>query len=270
MKKLISLIVIAFCLTFTSCKTLRTFYQVCDVKSSLPLEKGAYVYTDKNCKISYNFWENGGNPGFLFRNNTDEIIYIDLAKSFFIKNGVTHDYFQNRETTLMTTYSVSKSNKKGEAVAFTTAVNTEHTSKSTTYIEKSIVAIPPHASRFIHEYTISESIIDDCDINLIPKNQDEPVTYKYSLANTPLTFENLITYRVGDSKSENNVRHNFFISDIVVYTSRQITGTNRITCHGKTIEAKFLNAESPTSYYIQYEYEVKSEHESTEYYQPGE
>jgi hypothetical protein len=85
---------------FSSCQPM-LYYQMYEVK---PTKKTApindeLVYEDSNCKISYNFWSNGGNAGFRFYNKTNDDIYLLLDKSNFILNGVAYDYYKNREYT---------------------------------------------------------------------------------------------------------------------------------------------------------------------------
>src|SRR5690554_6151828 len=83
-------------MTLSSCKT--TYYQVYKAVSTeqLTIEQNALVYEDENCEIAYNLWADGGDFGFSFYNKTDHNIYLNLAESFFILNGVAHDYYKDR------------------------------------------------------------------------------------------------------------------------------------------------------------------------------
>jgi hypothetical protein len=62
-------------------------------------KNGGMVYEDENCAIFYKFWSNGGDAGFEFYNKSKSIIYIDLSKTFFIKNGVAYDYYTDKTVT---------------------------------------------------------------------------------------------------------------------------------------------------------------------------
>ena len=93
MKKVLSaLIGAAF---MASCSS-SSYVQVVDMKGSVPVENSNFTYSDNACKITYNLWSNGGDAGFRVENLTDQVIYINLANSFFIENGTAHDYFRNR------------------------------------------------------------------------------------------------------------------------------------------------------------------------------
>src|SRR5574344_2203434 len=80
-------------MTMSSCSK-NVYYQLCKTTSeNVTSQKEGMVYEDANCKIVYNLWRDGGDAGFLFQNKTKEIVYLELDKSFFIKNGVAYDYF---------------------------------------------------------------------------------------------------------------------------------------------------------------------------------
>jgi len=107
--KLLGVAIVMFFMT--SCKT-TAYYQVYKVNPVDDLSKNlnSLVFEDENCKVVYNFWEEGGNAGFKIYNKTDENIYINMKESFFIKNDMAFDYFQNRVFTNSKSYSLSVSN----------------------------------------------------------------------------------------------------------------------------------------------------------------
>ncbi len=80
---------------FAACST-TGYVQVVDVQSTLPVQQNNYVYDDGLCRITYALWAEGGNAGFMVENLTEEIMYLDLAKSFFVQNGTAHDYYLHR------------------------------------------------------------------------------------------------------------------------------------------------------------------------------
>lgn len=126
MKKLITLVLCVF--TFASCKQMYNFCQVLSVTPSaesqnLNTTEDATVYEDGNCIILYSFWAETGDPGFLFYNKSDKIIYVDLTKSFFMINDEAKDYFNSEHwgatstQSIMTTNSSSVSISKGVSVS---------------------------------------------------------------------------------------------------------------------------------------------------------
>ena len=112
MKKVLSaLIGAAF---MASCSS-SSYVQVVDMKGSVPVENSNFTYSDNACKITYNLWSNGGDAGFRVENLTDQVIYINLANSFFIENGTAHDYFRNR------TYGKGSAVTNGKSLAIIAA-----------------------------------------------------------------------------------------------------------------------------------------------------
>ena len=115
MKKLFILAAVVFAiLSFQSCGTYYEYIQLLSTKpvnENAPITQtnGGILYEDDDCAIFYKFWNEGGNPGFEFYNKTDKIIYIDLSKTFFIKNGVAYDYFTQQTITKTKTTSTSAS-----------------------------------------------------------------------------------------------------------------------------------------------------------------
>ena len=93
MKRIISILAISMLLA--SCTTTYHF-QVLETASDNPKIKTddkQTQYEDENCIVSYDMWESNGNAGFQFYNKTDQIITIDLAKTYFVRNGEAFDYY---------------------------------------------------------------------------------------------------------------------------------------------------------------------------------
>ena len=92
------LLLVVLCLN--SCSQLYNYIQVFETKSLSEKIKAAdkgLLYEDAHCSIYYSFWANGGDASFSIFNKTDEIMYVDLSKSFFIRNNIANDYYKERE-----------------------------------------------------------------------------------------------------------------------------------------------------------------------------
>ncbi len=63
--------------------------------------ENSLIYEDDNCIVSYNLWAERGDIGFRCYNKTNSNIYVNLEESFFILNGIAHDYFKNRVYSLL-------------------------------------------------------------------------------------------------------------------------------------------------------------------------
>jgi len=255
------LLLVALCLN--SCSQLYNYVQVFETKSQSERIKAAdkgLLYEDEYCSIYYSFWANGGDASFSIFNKTDEIMYVDLSKSFFIRNNIANDYYKEREwaeartvsTSVETTTSASASRSKNRTygasatylgnygtlpvtehdpilttasanvtesygIVYTTAVaNSLATSRtvSSAIKEQKILAIPPKSSKIVIEYSISESILLNCDLDRYP---EEKASLEFDETNSPLNFTNYVTYTIGKSSQEQVIKNTFYISKITNY-----------------------------------------------------
>lgn len=68
------------------------FYQVFQTQSlSQELNNNEYKFENEHCRISYILEEKGG-MSVLIANKTNNILTIDMNKSFFVKNEISFDY----------------------------------------------------------------------------------------------------------------------------------------------------------------------------------
>lgn len=267
------LLFIAVCFAMTSCKTIQTYYEICNVQSFLPSTHGKYEYKDNACTVSYDFWCNGGNAGFTITNNTNEILYVDLNKTYFVRNGNAYDYFLNR--TISSSASIVESasaSKSGTAYGYWNAIGglipgsltatigaSSSAAKSTTVAteEKSIIGIPPHTSKHFTEYAISNSLFYDCEHNITPNKKETP-TYAFQLLNSPLTFGNYITYRLGDNPGETYIVNDFFVDSITFYHSDTALIKKDVGCPNDKETIEIVRDANPQKFYIRYSRESTS------------
>ena len=249
---------------FPSCAQVYKFVQVFEATPSYAnatkTDDGGMLYEDNDCAIFYSFWAEGGDASFAFYNKTDQIIYLDLSKSFFIRNGIANDYYRDRTWSEAQTNSASVASSSSSSIygnrtiaygasatylgnfgslplttydpLFTSVTasgsasygalssasqtNTIATSKSSSIAikEQKIIAIPPKSSKIIAEYSISNILLVDCDLQRYPS---ELASLSFDEENSPLTFENYISYRKGNSEQDIIVENKFYISKITNY-----------------------------------------------------
>lgn len=250
---------------FSSCSQIYHYVQVFEASSSsqstsIENKNGGMIYEDNNCILFYSFWKNGGDASFAIYNKTNEIMYIDLSKSFFIRNGIANDYYKGRawsETNTntlgaQTTTSIAASEKvsysygvgatylgdfgvlpfttsspistsanaqKSETYGLlrSTAITNSYATSSSSSIsiaEQKIMAIPPHSSKIILGYSISSTPLRDCDLNRFP---EEKASITYTEENSPLSFLNYTTYRLGESTTDIVIENKFYISKVTNY-----------------------------------------------------
>ena len=109
MRKIFILCIAA--MMFVSCAQVYKYVQVFDAQpsanSNIRTERGGMLYEDDQCILFYSFWADGGDASFAIFNKTDKVMYVDLSKSFFIRNGIANDYYKDRA------WSTSSSNLVG-------------------------------------------------------------------------------------------------------------------------------------------------------------
>ena len=260
-RSLMTLLVGIALFSLTSCGST---YKFCQVYETEPLRAneitktntGGQKYEDKHCIITYYFWSNYGSASFDIYNKSEEIIYIDLAKSFFIRNGIAFDLYKSREWSESSTsgysetygyssiYSASRSAaisgflsptihglgakytnvSKGSSTSYSsryskqvTQVSSHNTSVSTK--EQQIIAIPPHSKKTITTYVIVNSPIQSCDLQKYPK-QYSRITFTQE--NSPIIFSNYITYSVGEDNNNHVIENGFYVSSITNYAEPEV------------------------------------------------
>ncbi len=256
MKKLLllSCIIVAF----TSCSS--SYYQIYNTQSSnVNLINDELCYEDANCKISYNFWTEGGSAGFMIENKTAETLYVDLNECYFIKNGMAYDYFLNRTFTQGSSKSASVSNmvslsgnanlsspfnptqsvitSAGSFLLNSLGVaksskNSVSSSQSVSIEEKEIISIPANSSKIITEYSINYNLYRSCDQKLFPSKK-QVKALSFTPNNSPLTFSNIITYKVGENGNYESVENGFYVSDITNISSKNELWTCQIILDNK-------------------------------------
>ena len=269
MKK--NLFILSLIAVLSSCSSYNNFYQICKVSSPLETSSdGAYEYSNSDCKITYDFWADGGAILFEVKNNTNDILYLDLTKSFIIKNGFAYDYFLNRTTTTSSSSILSKSaSATGVALGYwnvygknvpgsiaASATNSVGTQKSTaiSFEEKPIVAIPPQSSKIFREYYIMNDRYTDCDLYESPSKK-EVSSMSFVVENSPMNFVNYMCYRVGDNGVNQFIQNEFYVSSVSNKHRDAVIQKVEIGCESdllKTKKAMFIHT-SPKEFYIEYQ-----------------
>jgi len=263
------------------------YYQVYKVQPVNNLsESNNLIYEDANCKVVYDFWGKGGNAGFLLYNKSDKNIYINMEESFFVRNGIAYDYYQDRtslnSTSRSSEYSYSTTDTYAiiSAIALTSALYnyqgygqansrfmettySSGASKSTAYSttsssgvnfrEKNIICIPPKSAKIISEYSINESLYRDCNLFLYPTKK-EIRTSSFSEENSPLVFSNRISYTIEGTDDIMKMEHKFYVSDISNYSHIDIIEeiVNKNCEDERSSYQKSFKGSSPYRFYIRY------------------
>lgn len=222
MKKLLLLACTA--LIFSSCS--KNFYQIYTMTPSQPMAtaNNSMIYENADCRISYNFWAEKGNPGFAVYNKTNKIMYIHLPHTFFVKNGKAADYYLDRQFAQpyhqsKTTYDPASTDLVGIWTTNGTLVQlekkkTKGTVNSLTMKEKSSIIIPPHSYKVISEYVMIDEVIKNCEKKQnFPKR--ESLRNNFDKKTSPLTFKNIIAYSFDEDGDDMKfIQNEFWMSNL--------------------------------------------------------
>ena len=244
-------------LSLTSCMGSYQFCQVYETKPVKPneiqkTENGDLKYENSHCIITYNFWANYGTTNFEIYNKTNEILYVDLAKSFFIRNGIAYDIYKGREWSesesntsgysngygfsntrsaslagrlVPTTYGLGggyTSTSRGRSLSYSYSSGTTHISSHSITVstkEPQIIAIPPHTRKTITMYSIVNSPLLTCDLQQYPEHDSR---MSFTSNDSPIVFANYITYAVGEDSNPIAIENSFYVSAITNYAEPDI------------------------------------------------
>ncbi|WP_321319245.1 hypothetical protein [Labilibaculum sp.] len=253
-------------LSCASCAS-SVFYQVYNVESinkSDADDKGL-LFEDENCSIRYNLWGEYGDMGYEFYNKTDQNIYLDLSESFFIVNGVAHDYFQNRifsnsasqgvsvKNTATTVTSVASIFQTTPVIVASSGTSGATSGYSVSRREEKIICIPAKTSKFLGEFKINHTLLRDCDLLKYPKRK-EVMPKSFDISDSPLVFSNRFLYMVGDSNEKVKLENKFYVEEITNYPEDEMFEMRyEEYCDERSFsKVLFHKFVSPKTFYIKY------------------
>lgn len=156
-------------------------------------DKGEFYYENEVARIDYYFnVKENGLFSFSIKNLTAEDIYVDMAKSYFINNGIATDYY-GRSTTITVGTSFSDSYSFGEHVSstYTTSQSVSETKTTANY-----VGIPSESARVFTGFMISDTHYTEKGFEEYPY-QGYPEVREFNKDESPLVIINRITIIVG-------------------------------------------------------------------------
>ncbi len=256
MKSLLFALAMFSLLFLSSCAT--GYYQVFKVT---PVQQNQVssdlAFEDANCKVTYNFLATGGDAGFVFHNKTDQNLYLNLGKSFFIRNGFAHNYFRNRVVTVSSSTATGVTQsvlyKSGNLFAVKALSDLSAGGHSVAFAEESVICVPPKSSKILAEYKVSQDRYRDCDLLQYPAGKNSS-SKTFSPSESPFVFSNLLTYTVGESGNEVSFDHQFYVSTISNHPQYSMFEYDKEGVCGKLPfrPAKILKLRSPDEFYIEY------------------
>lgn len=236
-----------------------TYYQMYQTESDDVEEtpKGL-ISENSDIKIVYNFWEDYGTSRFLVFNKTDEDIFIDMKGSHLVVNNIAKTYYQNRQFTTFSSFTLGTSNfytsDKDHKVSDVRVSDSE----SETYVEKRVICIPANTGKGFKGLNIVNSLYRDCDIYRYPdRGTADRDTFRRE--NSPVYFRNIVSYGFEEDITSNykKIEDSFCVSEITNFPKKNFTKLIESEyCGDKSIELeRVFTYDSPERFFIKYDRE---------------
>lgn len=231
---------ILFALCMVSCAS---YIQVATLNSDTVQlsDKGEFYYEDEIVRIEYSF-DQAANGLFSFsiKNLTAEDIYVDMAKSYFINNGIAADYY-GRSTTVTVGKSSSDSYSFSENVSstYTTIKSVSETKTAASY-----VGIPGESARVFTGFMISDTRYTEKGFKEYPYQGDTEVR-EFNKDESPLVIINRITLIVGGEE---------IVIENKMYATKYVNAVNNINTYYQTYSDYMGNNQFYILYKDEYEY----------------
>ncbi len=255
MKKITFTIFIVF--TLFSCTT---YYQIYNVTpfNEMEIHDDYIVFENEDCRVLYDMWAEGGSSSYMLLNLTEENLYIHLDECFFVLNDYAYDLFKGREFSSNYDRLIAASQTEKSTANVTglnnfkllqtnqlSITNTLYSSlqvgKEIRYKEKKVICIPPFTYKMIPSYNIQDRIIKYCEMEEYP-NENKGSTLEFTDENTPLLFENIISYSLDSVENlKNKIRNSFYVDAIENYHKNSIFEPYDIMDCGKVVESSKYN-----------------------------
>jgi hypothetical protein len=275
MKK--TLIFLISAISLTGCSTTEYFYQLNKTSSNEVVNMdNKLVFGKGEITITYDLWGNQGNSTFVLFNNSDSNLFVDLGRSHLILNGLAQTYYKssaysessgsvlsygsNYSSTYGTKYTYSPSDGYVSsdylgAGSYSSATTTVSGGQTVTYYEKRIICIPPHAGKIITGFSLKSIPYRDCDVQRFPSKK-ETSSKKFTYDNSPLIFQNIITYGYDEEfEVTKTISNEMWISEITNYPQKEFFYyAYPEYCGEKSYgNEEYFKYNSPEYFYVKYE-----------------
>ncbi len=250
------LVLLAFLSIGLASCSINDYYQVYTAHvPSENIKNDEIIYTHDRCIVKYKFNNNGENLTFSMYNTSENLITLDLTKSFFILNGRAYSYFQNRSMSrqFTSTMSISDNYQYYNLLYNIPKISATNSSGiSITYHETPLIIIPPKAFIELSEFSISKIPFVSCELEKypVPKKVN---AMQYGIINSPFVFNNSLTYY--GTRDTQNINHEFYIEEIANYPQGNLLITRDTNNCGKKLgfQVYTLKKFKPNQFYIKYQ-----------------
>lgn len=169
-------------------------------------------------------WTENGYPGYAVTNLTDEMLYVDKELSFLRLKGISRPYYQGLTFTESNVSTSSSHWQPFFAVYGSASTKGCAISRSEA---KNLIIPPGQTMNMTIQDPIIKDLFADCDMDYSPR-KDSPASRSFTESNTPISFDNILTYRVGKDGKDMRVSVGFYVFSITNYAEDAIVKKERI------------------------------------------
>ena len=241
---------------FSSCTS--TYFQVYTMKSDdLKMQDDFLLYENSDCKVSYNFWSEGGWVSFAFENKTNEDIFINMNESFLIVNGYVHNYFDEKTYTYKGLTNQARGEKEilGINIYDKTNLWSNQISDQKSFIvqtattqdpsfcyvsrkEQAVVCIPAKSFKTVSKFCLSPGLyLLNSDIVNFPRTQISVNSFEKE--DSPIILKNQLTYRTKNSETAKHINNEFWLSEIENYPENEVVETKKVKVYS-SFQTKYI------------------------------
>ena len=196
------------------------------------MENNSLLFENADCKVSYNFWSEGGWVAFAFENKTNEDIFINMNESFLIVNGYAHNYFEDKTyaSGQVSTTTKGHGERLDVSIFGTTGVwsdklytvsadaiaNISSKSTSINYVtkkEEEVVCVPAKAYKIFMKFCLSPQLFQVCEVKSDYPSKRVSIR-KFEKNNSPILMKNRLTYGFKIDKMDKHIDNFFWLSEI--------------------------------------------------------
>lgn len=134
--------------------------------------------------------------------------------------------------------------------------------------EQKVISIPPHSTKAVRGFVINPSLYRNCDLLLFPdyNNQrsrrlkQKVSIQRFSFNDSPLIFSNHIKYYVGDQKTGNLVKNEFYMDEVKNMNYKDATREIYSEwCGGKQAKIEVVKDAGINKFYLLYQRDSNNE-----------
>lgn len=252
----------------------QNFYQVYTMDSNdLKMQDNSLLFENADCRVSYNFWSDGGHVSFAFKNKTDKDIFINMNESFLVVNGNAHNYFEAKTYTYGSAYAttIGYGESLGVSLSGNTGIwaNKQYTASAgvaasvqsrsaimntVSKKEQEIVCIPANSFKTFSKFCLSPVIYQKC-VKKVDFPSNRASLAKFDSTNSPIIMNNRLTYGFKNDAMDKHIDNVFWLGEIENFSEKSaIEKSDEKGCYDLVNkEIRHFKIGKPSQFYRHYQ-----------------